>query len=281
MMRAVRRYKTENFWKITRGRYLKSETKNYVPKIMALAIIGKNLKSFGFEDVAFQDTLDFEIVSVPGEMDLYNVAEALGTTYEEVHRWNPEILRWITPPAAISYDLKLPYNLKEKWLNCCATVASDFRASDYQTYRVRGRKSTLKDVAKKFKVKPYVLEKLNGFKSWTLLKRRQKVLLPFRLGQSKKDKMYADLYERPRKSVRRRRAWRRQLKLALKKGRKISAPQQWYTVKKGDTLWEVARKNNIALYTLMRTNYSLLRKRMIRAEIAWRYGRRIQWILLN
>ena len=138
-------------------------------------------------------------------------------------------------------------------------------AKDYQNYRVRGRKSTLKDVAKKFKVKPYVLEKLNGFKSWTLLKRRQKVLLPFRLGQSKKDKMYADLYERPRKSVRRRRAWKRQLRLALKKGRKILAPQQWYTVKKGDTLWEVARKNNIALYTLMRTNYSLLRKRMIRA----------------
>ena len=63
---------------------------------MALAIIGENLKSFGFEDVAFQETLDFEIVSVPGEMDLFKVAEALGTSYEELHRWNPEILRWIT-----------------------------------------------------------------------------------------------------------------------------------------------------------------------------------------
>ena len=41
--RAIRRYRTENFWKISKGRYLKNETKNYVPKIMALAIIGKNL----------------------------------------------------------------------------------------------------------------------------------------------------------------------------------------------------------------------------------------------
>ena len=65
--RAIRRYKTENFWQIAKGRYLKRETKNYVPKIMALAIIGKNLKSFGFEDIAFQKTLDFEIVIVPGE----------------------------------------------------------------------------------------------------------------------------------------------------------------------------------------------------------------------
>ena len=44
---------------------------------MALAIIGKNLKSFGFEDIAFQKTLDFEIVLVPGETDLFKVAEAL------------------------------------------------------------------------------------------------------------------------------------------------------------------------------------------------------------
>ena len=46
--RAIRRYRTRNFWQLLKGRYLRRETKNYVPKIMALAIIGKNLKSFGF-----------------------------------------------------------------------------------------------------------------------------------------------------------------------------------------------------------------------------------------
>jgi len=51
--RAISRYKTENFWRLTRGRYLKRETKNYVPKIMALAIIGKNLRFFGFGDIDF------------------------------------------------------------------------------------------------------------------------------------------------------------------------------------------------------------------------------------
>src|SRR5690606_26131005 len=60
MKRAIRRYNTTSFWKIVEGRYLKAETKNYVPKIMALAIIGKNLKSFGFDDVNFVGTLDFE-----------------------------------------------------------------------------------------------------------------------------------------------------------------------------------------------------------------------------
>ena len=49
--RAIKRYGTKNFWKIRKGRYLRRETKDYVPKIMALAIIGKNLKSLGFESI--------------------------------------------------------------------------------------------------------------------------------------------------------------------------------------------------------------------------------------
>ena len=102
-------------------------------------------------------------------------------------------LRWITPPNVLSYTLRLPLGLKKKWNECCVNDLNQFKATDYQTYRVRGKRSTLKDVAKKFKLKPHVLEKLNNLKSYSRLKKRQKVKLPFRLGQSKKDRMYADL----------------------------------------------------------------------------------------
>ena len=46
MMRAIKRYKTENFWEIIKGRYLKPETKNYVPKIMATGDYWKKFKVF-------------------------------------------------------------------------------------------------------------------------------------------------------------------------------------------------------------------------------------------
>src|SRR5690606_32916256 len=87
--RAIRRYNTENFWDLRQGRYLKAETKNYVPKIMALAIIGKNLKTFGFEDIDFHEPLDFEEVDAPPMTDLYRVAEILEIDFEEVQRLNP------------------------------------------------------------------------------------------------------------------------------------------------------------------------------------------------
>ena len=48
--RAIKKYKTADFWELTRGRYLRPETKNYVPKLIAAAIVAKNRKQFGFEE---------------------------------------------------------------------------------------------------------------------------------------------------------------------------------------------------------------------------------------
>jgi len=50
MAKAIKKYRTTDFWEICNGRYLRPETKNYVPKLIAAAIIGKNRKQFGFEE---------------------------------------------------------------------------------------------------------------------------------------------------------------------------------------------------------------------------------------
>ena len=226
----------------------------------------KNLKSFGFENVSFQKTLDFEVITVAEETDLFKVAEAIGTTYKEIHKWNPELMRWMTPPGMGGYELRLPPGYKKKWEECCSNRLSEYVAEDFQIYRIRGKRSTLNDVAKKFKIKKsYVLEELNGIKKNKRLKRKQKVKLPFRLGQSKKDPMYADLYYKPRRSVVRKRTYNKHIKLAKKRGKLISSPSTYHTVRRGDTLWNVARKYNLSVYTLIRSNLNILNRRMIRA----------------
>ncbi len=48
--RAVRRFSTKDFWAISRQRFLRPETRDYVPKIIAAAIISKNRTQFGFKD---------------------------------------------------------------------------------------------------------------------------------------------------------------------------------------------------------------------------------------
>lgn len=264
MSRAIRMYKTENFWDITKGRYLKPETKNYVPKIMALAIIGKNLKSFGFQDIEFHEELDFDEIEVKGGQDLFALSEALGVEIEEIQRLNPEVMRWFTPPNQETYKMRVPLGMKTTWNECCKD--QDFSAVAYMEYKVQSSRSTLADVARKFKIKDMsVLSSINGFEINKRLERNQVVYLPFRQGQNIKDNMYADLYEQPRKSVVRKRKYNTHIRTALKRGKKITNPTRFYTVQKGDSLWSVSRRVGVSMDTIIASNYHLLKGRMIRA----------------
>ena len=258
--RAIRRYRTKNFWDIRKGRYLKSETKNYVPKIMALAIISKNLSKFGFE-ITFDKPLDFEEITVPGNTDLYKVGEAIGSDFETMKKYNPELLRWQTPPKGNEYVLRVPVGFKDVWEQ--KKVDVNVLAVDYKTYELRGYAS-LYNVGRKFKVPLKVLSELNDIPGKKKLYPKTVVKLPFRDDHAhKKERMYADLYEKPRKSVLRRRAYQNWIKRGNRAGKKISNPSQYYTVKKGDTLWNIAKKTGVNINTIIRTNYKLVKRRMI------------------
>lgn len=46
--RLIRRYGTADFWALTKHRFLRPETRDYVPKIIAAALLAKNRTQFGF-----------------------------------------------------------------------------------------------------------------------------------------------------------------------------------------------------------------------------------------
>ncbi|MGK5086277.1 transglycosylase SLT domain-containing protein [Bdellovibrionota bacterium FG-2] len=63
--RAIQRYGTKDFWELSRHRFLKPETRDYVPKIMAAAIIAKNRELFGFKASTLHPAAD-EVVAGDG-----------------------------------------------------------------------------------------------------------------------------------------------------------------------------------------------------------------------
>jgi LysM repeat protein len=65
--RAVQRYGSRDFWTISRHKYLKSETRNYVPKMIAAAFIAKNREQFGFK-AARARPADDEAIAGDGEI---------------------------------------------------------------------------------------------------------------------------------------------------------------------------------------------------------------------
>jgi len=258
--RAIRMYKTKDFWQMSKGRYLRPETKNYVPKIMALAIIGKNLNVFGFNEINFERALDYEEIVVKGNADLYEVAEVLELDFEEVKRYNPEIVRWQIPPYLENYALKVPVGAKDAW--------EDYKDKDsvvadsYKTYVTNGQ-SSLQNISKKFKVPADVLVELNPDINLNKLTPRSVVYLPFREDHSLQSSMYADIYEKSSKKNKRSRRNDRMIAGYSKRGKLIKNPSVFYTVRRGDTLWRVAQRTGVPMSTIIRTNRHIIKRRTI------------------
>ena len=261
--RAIRMYHSKDFWRLTQGRYLRPETKNYVPKIMALAIIGKNLDVFGFHEIQFEKALDYEEIMIKGNADLYEVSEVLELDFEEIKRYNPEIVRWQTPPYMESYPLRVPVGAKDAWddyKDKDAVVADSFK-----TYVTPGD-SSMTQISKKFKVPMNVLADLNPELSESQLDPKTVVLLPFREDHSLNASMYSDIYEKSSKKVARhqkRGRHARMISAYSKKGKRVKNPSIYYTVKKGDTLWRVAQKTGVPMSTIIRTNAHIIKRRQI------------------
>lgn len=258
--RAIRMYKTKDFWQMSKGRYLRPETKNYVPKIMALAIIGKNLDVFGFNEIEFEKALDYEEIMVKGNADLYEVAEVLELDFEVVKRYNPEIVRWQTPNYLENYTLRVPVGTKDAWEEY--PNKDSVVADSYKTYVTNGRTS-LAHVSRKFKVPANVLRSLNPEISVTRISPKTVVYLPFREDHSLKASMYADLYEKPRKHILRKQTYQRMISSYAKKGKKIKNPTVFYTVRKGDSLWRVAQRTGVPMGTIIKTNQHIIKRRQI------------------
>lgn len=65
--RAIRRFGTTDFWELSRHRFLRPETRDYVPKIIAAALIAKNRTQFGFPASTVRPK-EGEVVAGDGEV---------------------------------------------------------------------------------------------------------------------------------------------------------------------------------------------------------------------
>jgi membrane-bound lytic murein transglycosylase D len=100
-------------------RILRAETKGYVPKLMAAAIITQHPEAFGFrhEEIEPERWIDYATVTVKDAAPLAMLAQAAGISESDLIDLNPELRRAATPPRA--YQLKVPRDsvatFAERW----------------------------------------------------------------------------------------------------------------------------------------------------------------------
>ena len=159
IVKAMKRYRTEDFWTLTKVRYLKRETKDYVPLMIAAALVAKDPEKYGFTDVEYQKPLRYEKVMVPELTGLSVVANACEASLEEIKDLNPELRRGVTPPNENDYEIKIPFGRRDLF-EVTFHILQAYEKFEFKTHLVK-KGETLKGIAKLYRVDLEPLLELN------------------------------------------------------------------------------------------------------------------------
>lgn len=183
VMKALTKTKADDFWKIRETRYIKRETKEYVPRYIAATIIAKDPQSFGFEVEPHEPFL-FDEVVINTPTDLKVIAKAAGVSVEEIRELNPELKRWCTPPNHPEYKIRLPFGTKEEFLTNIEQIPENERLSgDFYTVKSG---DTIKRITKKFSVSYKTIIEANAFTAGHVLSAGDRIFIP-------KKRLYAEM----------------------------------------------------------------------------------------
>ncbi|MFY0529398.1 LysM peptidoglycan-binding domain-containing protein [Archangium gephyra] len=183
--RLVERHGTDDFWVISAEKGLATETKHYVPKLIAAALIAKHPAAFGFSEKEFvyEQALTFDEVKLTDATDLDVIARAAGVSVEQVRDLNPELRRWCTPPASAKnpYVLRLPQGSSERFAENFPRIPAKERLT-FRVHKVK-RGDTLSQIALNYGTAPEAILQMNQLKSARTLKLNAELVIPVPAGR--------------------------------------------------------------------------------------------------
>jgi len=138
---------TRNFWDMYRSRWLRNQTKNYVPELCAAILVGRFPERYGLK-VEQLPPYAYETVDVDRMTSLPVLARYADTDVDALKELNPELLRATTPPG--HYTLRVPPGQSGVTARALARIPAGQRL-DFKPYRLR-KGDSLARVAARFKV---------------------------------------------------------------------------------------------------------------------------------
>jgi len=241
--RAIRQYRTEDFWELTRHRYLKTETKNYVPKMIAAALIAKEPEKYGFTDIVYDEPVRYETVSIPDATDLRVIARCAQVDYDLVRALNPELIRWCTPPHVPAYHVKIPEGTKEVFIENFSRLRPSERVT-FRRHLVRTGE-TLSHIARHYGTRISPIMELNGISSPRRLRAGSHIIIPIPAHTESPSADSPSSVPPPTSLV----------ATACGSERTEGPSEKFlYVVKEGDTLWNISKTYNLAVDDIKRWN---------------------------
>ncbi|HWH79154.1 MAG TPA: LysM peptidoglycan-binding domain-containing protein, partial [Candidatus Binatus sp.] len=106
--KALQKTGAVDFWGIRGKSQISDETRNFVPKFIAVALIASDPKKYGFSNIRYQEPMEFEEVDADGLLKIDALAEMADSDALTIKELNPGLLRSMTPPGEKGYSVRVP-----------------------------------------------------------------------------------------------------------------------------------------------------------------------------
>lgn len=219
--RNIKAGRPTDYWSLD----LPKETMAYVPKLLALAQLLDKQDEYKVKFEPVKDVPYFAIASTGGQIDLSQIANLSDTALDEVYRLNPQHNRWATHPDG-PHEVLLPVEKKPLFVASLASLPNQERLK-WHRYVVKSG-DNLGTISRRYRTTTDVIRSANQLRG-NLIRVGQTLMIP---GARQQSGQYA-LSSTERKT---RTADQRQPKRSRK---------HQHIIKKGETLWGIARKYGV------------------------------------
>ncbi len=221
------------FFQLAEQRYLKRETRDYVPKLIAAALIAKEPHRYGFTDITLLTPLVFDEVLVADATGLDVIARLADTTVAAVLELNPQFVRGVTPPGK-AVTVRVPRGSGGVVAEGYAALPVTERVTFVDHYITRGE--TLSEVARRYHVSQSMILAANPRLKPRSLRVGQRVIVPM-----------SGRIVPPS-------AWSTPPEVTVRRIAGVTGAASSYRVRPGDTASGIARQFGVSLTALLNAN---------------------------
>ena len=280
----------DNFWDLYPK--LPRETARFVPRFIATLLIIDNPEKYGFNLPPPESPEEYETVTVNKPVRLSSLSTALGLESGILASLNPELRQRSTPDR--DYTLKVPVGLGEKILASLNTIARYIPPEESYVIHYVRRGETLSQIAQRYRTSVQAIARMSRLRSVNLIRPGQRLRIPVR-GASRAysspppliiegeklvyvvrrgdslSKIARDYNTSIQKIKEDNNLTSNNLdvgqKLVIQSGKPEGAIT--YTVKSGDTPFEIARQHGMNLNTFLQINGLSRRSRIYPGQNLW------------
>ena len=232
VVRAIKRNKragkSTDFWSL----HLPRETRGYVPSLLAVAELVARPDQYGIALKPVPNQPYFVKVDVDGQLDLALAAQMSGLSMDDLYTLNPGFNRWATDPKGPHY-LLLPFDKRNDFEKQLASLPAEERVN-WQRHVIH-RGETLSEIAEQYHTSIKTIKQVNDIRG-NFIHTGHSLLIP-------SSKMPLKHYS---------------LSLDNRRYRGLkrigSGEKYLYTVRRGDTLWDIGHQYGVSIRNLCAWN---------------------------